>query len=56
MASIKKYFRNALIGLASMILASLSVHNNPELQTLDKSDVDDDQDLHRYTKSNCSSI
>lgn len=48
MASIKKYFRNALIGLASIILASLSVHNNPELQTLDKSDVDDDQDLHMF--------
>jgi hypothetical protein len=48
MASIKKYFRNALIGLASMILASLSVHNNPQLQNLDKNDVDDDQDLHMF--------
>jgi len=48
MASIKKYFRNALIGLASIILASMSAHNNPELQTLDKNDVDDDQDLHMF--------
>lgn len=48
MASIKKYFRNALIGLASMILASLSVHNNPELQNLDKNDDDNDQDLHMF--------
>lgn len=48
MASIKKYFRNALIGLASMILASLSVHNNPELQNLDKYDDDNDQDLHMF--------
>jgi len=48
MASIKKYFRNALIGLASMILASMSVHNNPELQNSDKNDIDDDQDLHMF--------
>ena len=48
MASIKKYFRNTLIGLASMILASLSVHNNPELQHLDKNDDDNDQDLHMF--------
>jgi len=48
MASIRKYFRNALIGLASMILASLSVHNNPELQTLDKNDDDNDQDYYMF--------
>jgi len=48
MASIRKYFRNALIGLASMILASLSVNNNPELQTLDKNDDDNDQDYHMF--------
>lgn len=48
MASIRKYFRNALIGLASMILASLSVHNNPELQNLGKNDDDNDQDLHMF--------
>jgi hypothetical protein len=48
MASIRKYFRNALIGLASMILASLSVHNNPELQALDKNDDDNDQDYHMF--------
>ena len=48
MASIRKYFRNALIGLAIMILASLSVHNNPELQNLDKNDDDNDQDYHMF--------
>lgn len=48
MASIKKYFRNALIGLASMILASLSVHNNSELQNLNKNDDDNDQDYHMF--------
>ena len=48
MASIKRYFRNALIGLASIILASMSAHNNPELQHSDKNDVDDDQDLHMF--------
>jgi len=48
MASIRKYFRNALIGLASIILASMSAHNNPELQTSDKNDVDDDHDLHMF--------
>jgi len=48
MESIKRYFRNALIGLASMILASMSVHNNPELQNLGKNDDDSDQDYHMF--------
>ncbi len=46
MASIRKYFRNALIGLATVILASLSVDVHTPNRVDDKND--DDSDLHMF--------
>ena len=46
MASIRKYFRNALIGLATMILASLSVDVHSPTRVDDNND--DDSDLHMF--------
>jgi hypothetical protein len=43
MESIKRYFRNALIGLATMVLASLSKETNVEMDsTSDRYGNDDD--------------
>jgi len=46
MASIRRYFRNALIGLATMILASLSVDVHSPNRVDDNND--DDSDLHMF--------
>ena len=48
MASIKRYFRNALIGLATMILASLSVDVHSPNTTIVDENIDDDSDLHMF--------
>jgi hypothetical protein len=43
MASIKKYFRNALIGLATMVLASMTGNSNlNDSERLRQMDNDDD--------------
>jgi hypothetical protein len=48
MESIKVYFRNALIGLATLILLSLQ-SNNPQPQTVGDVDTsEDDNDLHMF--------
>ena len=46
MESIRRYFRNALIGLATMILASLSVEIHTPTRVDDNND--DDSDLHMF--------
>ena len=45
MESIKMYFRNALIGLATMILSNLQPNNqiNQKIEI-----VDEDDDIHMY--------
>jgi len=48
MASIKRYFRNALIGLATLILSSLSVDSTSIVKTQIDESIDDDQDLHMF--------
>lgn len=46
MESIRRYFRNALIGLATMILASLSVDIHTPTKVDDNND--EDSDLHMF--------
>lgn len=46
MASIKKYFRNALIGLVTTILTTLSVDVHTPTKVDDNND--DDSDLHMF--------
>ena len=46
MASIKKYFRNTLIGLATMLLASLSVNNQTNDDKVNK--IESDDDFHMF--------
>ena len=46
MASIKKYFRNTLIGLATMLLASLSVNNQTSDEKVNK--IESDDDFHMF--------
>ena len=46
MANIKKYFRNTLIALATMILASVSVNNpQPNRDSIN----DESDDFHMFT-------
>ena len=48
MESIKVYFRNALIGLATLVLLSLQ-SNDPQTQTVGDVDAsEDDNDLHMF--------
>lgn len=48
MESIKVYFRNALIGLATLVLLSLQ-SNDPQTQTVEDVDTsEDDNDLHMF--------
>ena len=48
MESIKVYFRNALIGLATLVLLSLQ-SNDPQTQTVGDVDIsEDDNDLHMF--------
>jgi len=46
MESIRQYFRTALIGLATMILASLSVEIHTPTRVDDNND--EDSDLHMF--------
>jgi len=46
MASIRRYFRNALIGLATAILTTLSVDVHTPTKVDDNND--DDSDLHMF--------
>jgi hypothetical protein len=48
MESIKKYFRNALIGLATMVLASLSSNNQSNQMVSSSDKVDDDENYHMF--------
>lgn len=48
MESIKVYFRNALIGLASMILSSLSEEPNVKKQSTFDSHTNGDDDFHMF--------
>jgi hypothetical protein len=48
MASIERYFRNALIGLATLILSSLSVDSTSLVKTQIDESIDDDPDLHMF--------
>jgi hypothetical protein len=48
MESIKRYFRNALIGLATLILSSLSVDSVSTVKTQIDESIDDDLDLHMF--------
>ena len=47
MESIKVYFRNALIGLATMVLSNLQP-NNPPNQTSKIINIEEDDDIHMY--------
>jgi hypothetical protein len=48
MESIKVYFRNALIGLATLILLSLQ-SNEPQSQTVGSTDkAEDDDNFHMF--------
>ncbi len=47
MASIKKYFRNTLIGLATMVLASMTGNSN--LNDSERSrQIENDDDFHMF--------
>ena len=48
MASIRRYFRNTLIGLATLILSSLSVDSTSLVKTQIDESIEDDQDLHMF--------
>lgn len=49
MASIKRYFRTTLIGLATFILTSLSVQTeSTNLNKFSDENFDDDNDLHMF--------
>ena len=47
MESIKTYFRNALIGLATMILSNFQ-QSNPTIQNGTITNVEEDDDIHMY--------
>jgi hypothetical protein len=47
MESIKVYFRNALIGLATMILSNFQ-QGNTTIQSGNVTNVEEDDDIHMY--------
>ena len=48
MESIKVYFRNALIGFATMILTSVQTPTNQSNLTKTVDNLDDDSDVHMF--------